>query len=196
MMHRDNPEVPVGEFVDVLNEHKAAGRIRAFGGSNWRIERIDEANAYAAEKGLTGFCALSNNFSLAEMLQAPWEGCLTASDSASRRWLEKTRLPLIAWSSQARGFFTDRSDPDDLSDDELVRCWYSDDNFRRKARAAELAAKKGVLPINVALAYVLCQPLPTFAIIGPRTLHETATSLRALEVDLSPEDLAWLNLED
>jgi predicted dehydrogenase len=34
MLHRDNLEVPIGEFVEVLNEHVKAGRIRAFGGSN------------------------------------------------------------------------------------------------------------------------------------------------------------------
>src|SRR5438045_890015 len=51
-MHRDNPDVPVGEFVDVLNEHLNAGRIRAFGGSNWSLERVDAANDYAHSKGL------------------------------------------------------------------------------------------------------------------------------------------------
>ena len=195
LMHRDNPEVPVGEFVDVLNEHKRAGRIRAFGGSNWRMERIDAANEYARKKGLAGFSAISNNFSLARMIKAVWDGCLAASDPAFRRWLGKTQLPIIAWSSQARGFFTERARVDDLSDRELVDSWYSEDNFRRKARAEELAKKKGVLPINVALAYVLCQAFPTLAIIGPRTLEETRTSLAALEVELTPEEVAWLNLE-
>jgi predicted dehydrogenase len=35
-MHRDNPDVPVGEFVDVLNEHKRAGRIKVFGEATGR----------------------------------------------------------------------------------------------------------------------------------------------------------------
>ncbi len=46
MMHRDNPDIPVGEFVDVLDEHRRAGRIRVFGGSNWTPARFDEANAW------------------------------------------------------------------------------------------------------------------------------------------------------
>jgi len=196
MLHRDNPEVPVGEFVDVLNEHKAAGRIRAFGGSNWTPERIDAANRYAEEKGLSGFAALSNNFSLAEMIEPPWDGCISASDADTRQWLEQRQMPLVAWSSQARGFFTERSAPELTADPELVRCWYSEANFERKKRAMELAERKGVLAINIALAYVLCQPFPTFAIIGPRTLHETVTSLPALKIELTPEEIAWLNLED
>jgi aryl-alcohol dehydrogenase-like predicted oxidoreductase len=196
LMHRDNPAVPVGEFVDVLNEHRNAGRIRVFGGSNWTAERLEAATDYARKKGLQGFAAVSNNFSLARMLDPVWPGCLSASTPEFRAWLTKTQLPVISWSSQARGFFTDRSGPGKTSDAELVRCWYSDDNFTKKARAEELARKKGVLPINIALAYVLNQSFPTFAIIGPRVLGETRTSLPALTVKLTPDEVRWLNLED
>lgn len=196
MMHRDNPDVPVGEFVDCLNEHLRAGRMRAFGGSNWTLARIQEANAYAAANGLKGFAAVSNNLSLARMVEAPWKGCLSASDPEFRAWLTETHTPLLAWSSQARGFFVaGRAHPDDRSDPELVRCWYSDDNFRRLDRARELAAKKGVLPIHIALAWVLAQPFPTFPLIGPRLLSETRSSFAALDLELTPEEVRWLNLE-
>jgi len=194
-MHRDNPEIPVGEFVEVLNEHLRAGRIRAFGGSNWTIQRVEEANKYAREHGLTGFAAVSNNFSLARMIEPPWAGCISSSDPESRAWFERNQMPLFSWSSQARGFFTGRARPDDFSDPELVRCWYSEDNFRRLERVNQLAREKGVEPINIALAYVLSQPFPTFALIGPRALSETHSSLKALEIELTPEEVKWLNLE-
>ncbi|GHO46497.1 aldo/keto reductase [Ktedonospora formicarum] len=196
MLHRDNPEIPVGEFMSVLNEQKQAGRMRAFGASNWSIERVQEANRWAEERGLQGFVAVSNNFSLARMVNPVWNGCIAASDPASRAWLTETGMALMPWSSQARGFFTGRAKPEDHSDEELVRSWYSDDNFQRLERVNQLAARRGVLPINIALAYVLCQPFPTFPLIGPRALSETRTSFQALSVDLSPEELCWLNLED
>jgi predicted dehydrogenase/aryl-alcohol dehydrogenase-like predicted oxidoreductase len=195
MMHRDNPEIPVGEFIDCLNQHVRAGRMRAFGGSNWTRPRIEAASAYAKANGLQGFSAVSNNFSLARMVDPVWAGCIQASDPAWREWLTRRQFPLMPWSSQARGFFAGRADPKDLSDRELVRCWYSEDNFRRLARAEELARKKGALPIQIALAYVLCQPFPTFPLIGPRTPAETRTSLPALDIDLAPDELRWLNLE-
>jgi len=195
MLHRDNPEIPVGEFIDVLNEHKKAGRMRAFGGSNWSLERVEAANEYAKKKGLTGFSAVSNNFSLARMVDPVWAGCIAASDPKSRAWLTQNKMTLMPWSSQARGFFTERAHPDNTSDAEMVRCWYSDDNWKRRERVIELAKKRKVLPINVALAYVLCQPFPTFPLIGPRLLSETRTSLPALDINLSPDELKWLNLE-
>lgn len=197
MMHRDNPEIPVGEFITVLNEHKNAGRIKAFGASNWSIERITEANQWAAEHGMTGFSAMSNNFSLARMVDPVWDGCIAASDKQSRQWLTETQMPLMPWSSQARGFFLPgRAHPNNLGDEELVRCWYSEDNFRRLERVNQMAQERGVLPINIALAYVLNQPFPTFPLIGPRLLSETRTSFPALTLELTPEEVRWLNLED
>jgi aryl-alcohol dehydrogenase-like predicted oxidoreductase len=195
MLHRDNLEVPIGEFVEVLNEHVKAGRIRAFGGSNWTLKRVEAANRYAKQHKLTGFTTISNNFSLAEMIDPVWGGCVAVSDAASRKWLTKHQVANFSWSSQARGFFAGRAHPDDKSDAELVRCWYSKTNFRRLERAKQLAQKRGVLPINIAAAYVLCQPFPSFALIGPRTIRELVTSFPALDIELSPDELRWLNLE-
>jgi predicted dehydrogenase/diketogulonate reductase-like aldo/keto reductase len=195
MLHRDNLEVPVGEFVDVLNAQVRAGRIRVFGGSNWSLARVAEANAYARSKGVQGFGVVSNNFSLARMVDPVWEGCIAASDADSRRWLAEHQVPLLAWSSQARGFFTDRAGRDKRGDEQLVRCWYGDDNFARRERAIALARQKGVTPIAIAAAYVLHQPFPTFALIGPRLIGETVSSLECLKVTLTPGELAWLNLE-
>ena len=194
MLHRDNPDVPVGEFIDVLNEHRNAGIIQAFGASNWSIERIEAANHYAETKGFAGFSAVSNNFSLARIVEVPWTGCMASSDTESRDWFTRTQTPLMPWSSQARGFFT-RAHADDRSDAELVRCWYCEENFQRLERAREMADRLSVLPVNIALAYVLCQPFPTFPLVGPHTLAETRTSIPALDIQLTPEDLRWLDLE-
>jgi len=194
LMHRDNLDVPVAEFVDVLNEHHRAGRIKVFGGSNWSLERLQEANAYAEKKGLQKFSVVSNNLSLARMVSPVWGGCISAKDPAFSQWLTKHQIPLLCWSSQARGFFTERAGRDKLDDAELTRCWYSEDNFQRRDRAIELAKKKGVEPIHIALAFVLAQSFPTFALVGPRLISETASSCTALSVKLTPEELRWLDL--
>src|ERR1051325_9347486 len=55
VLHRDNPNFPVGPIVEALNEQVRDGRVRAFGGSNWTHQRIAEANAYADEHGLIPF---------------------------------------------------------------------------------------------------------------------------------------------
>ncbi len=196
MLHRDNPEVPVGEFVDVLNEHHRAGRIRAFGGSNWTIQRVEAANEYARRHGLVGFSAISNNLSLARMVSPFWEGVVSSSDAESRAWFTRTQMPLMPWSSQARGFFTGRIPKEYPAVDESIRAWHSEDNFERRERVFQLARERGILPVSIVLAYVLCQPFPTFPLIGPRTLEETRTSFLALDLQLTPTELHWLNLEE
>lgn len=193
-MHRDNPDVPVGEFVDAMDREVKAGRIRGpFGGSNWTMERMDEAIAYAERTGKQKPGALSNNFSLAEMLEPIWAGCVTSSTDPWKAWLTSRQMPNFAWSSQGRGFFTDRAGRDKQDNEELVRVWYSERNFGRRDRAVELAARLGKSPIHIALAYVLAQPFPSIPLIGPRTLDELDDSLRALDITLSQADLEWLD---
>ncbi len=192
-MHRDNTDVPVGEFVDAMDAEVKAGRIRGiFGGSNWTRARFDEAIAYAEKNGKAAPSALSNNFSLAEMLDPIWAGCVAASDDEWKAWLNAKQIPNFAWSSQGRGFFTDRAGRDKRDDEELVRVWYSDRNFGRRDRAIELAQKLGRNPIHIALAYVVAQPFPIIPLIGPRTVAELEDSLSALDIKLTPEQVKWL----
>ena len=192
-MHRDNLDVPVGEFVDAMDAEVKAGRIRGpFGGSNWTKERMDEAIAYAKANGKTAPQALSNNFALAEMLDPIWDGCVTASTPDFKQWLIDRQVANFSWSSQARGFFTDLAGRDKRDNEELVRVWYSEDNFGRRDRAIDLARTLGKSPIHVALAYVLAQPFPSIPLIGPRRLVELDDSLQAFDIQLTPEQVKWL----
>lgn len=192
MMHRDNEDVPVGEFVDAIAREMGKGRAGAYGFSNWSLPRFDAARAYAEGKGLPVPTALSNNFSLAEMLEPVWAGCVSVSDAASKAWLADGRVGVYAWSSLARGFFTDRASPDKTENKELVASWYGPRNFERKRRAEELGRRLGRTATQVALAYCLAQPFPVVPLIGPLTVGELDDSLGALGIELSSEDLRWI----
>jgi aryl-alcohol dehydrogenase-like predicted oxidoreductase len=200
MMHRDNPSIPAGDFVEVMNDHIRAGRVRAIGGSNWLPHRIDEANAHAAEHGLVGFSVSSPNFSLAHWNEATWADCYTASDPATRRWYEEHDLSLFSWSSQASGFFTGRysradTDSTDPFIADVVRVWFNDGNFERLHRAERLADALGVTSTEIALAFVLSQLISAYALVGPRTIAELRSSMAAADLRLTPEESAWVNLE-
>ncbi|HUV39456.1 MAG TPA: aldo/keto reductase, partial [Planctomycetota bacterium] len=168
LLHRDDPAMDVGPIIDVLNQHKKAGRIGAFGGSNWTHQRIAEANAYAKANGREGFTVSSPNFSLAEQVQPPWADCLTISGPANvdaRAYYRKAKMPLFCWSSLAGGFFSGkitRENTDALGEyfGKLCRdCYFTDDNFERLARVTQLAAEKGKTIPQIALAWVMSQPL-------------------------------------
>lgn len=192
-MHRDNLDIPVGEFVDAMDDEVKKGRIRGlFGGSNWTQERMDAAIAYAQANGKQAPGALSNNFALAEMQDVIWEGCISSSDAGWKTWLNARQIPNFAWSSQGRGFFTDRAGRDKRDNEELVRVWYSEANFRRRDRAIELGQQLGKSPIHIALAYVLAQSFPVIPLIGPRTTQELDDSIKALDINLTPDQVKWL----
>jgi aryl-alcohol dehydrogenase-like predicted oxidoreductase len=74
----------------------------------------------------------------------------------------------------------------------MTRVWYSESNFARRDRAIELATELGKSPIHVALAYVMAQPFPQVPLIGPRTIDELQDSMRADDIVLSPQQVAWL----
>ncbi|GAE29617.1 aldo/keto reductase [Halalkalibacter hemicellulosilyticus] len=194
-LHRDDLNVPVSEIVDVLNEHIVAGRIKAIGGSNWTVQRIQEANEYAQSNGLIGFTFSSPNLSLAKPNEPFWSGCVSA-EAEDCKWHERNQIPILSWSSQARGFFTGRFSPEDRSNEDLVRVFYSDANWERLRRAEELAVEKGVTAIQIALAYVLNQPFPTAALIGAQNETELISCLEGSKVELTNNEVYWLENGD
>lgn len=184
LLHRDDPAVPVGEWLDALAPHTAAGRARTIGASNWTPERFEAFNAAAARRGLPGFAVLSNQLSLAEMLDPVWDGCLRADPA----WHARTKTPLLAWSAQARGFFAGRAE-----DEELRLSWLSPANLERRRRAEALAGELGLPAVAVALAWVLAQPFPALPVVGPRSPAELDACLATAGVALSSEQVAWLS---
>ena len=203
VLHRDNPKLPVGPIVEVLNEHKRAGKIGSFGGSNWSAARIQEANAYADANGLEPFRVSSPNFSLAVQIQPPWSGCLSVSGeqgAAERAWYQENGIPIFPWSSLAGGFFSGRFRRDNLDEfdaylDKLcVTSYCSEDNFQRLDRVTKAAAHYGMTIPQVAMAYVMSQPLEVFALVGCRTGAEFAENAAVLEQRLGEADLRWLDL--
>jgi aryl-alcohol dehydrogenase-like predicted oxidoreductase len=205
LLHRDDPSVPVGPIVEVLNEHLEEGRIHAFGGSNWRPERIREANDYASENGLTPMVASSPNLSLAVQFQEPWPDCVSISGEGGeedRLWYRETRMPLFTWSTLAGGFFSGRFTRDNLDtfdaylDRICVETYCYEENFGRLDRAGALARKKGLTVPQVALAYALDQPLEVFALVGCNTGDEFRANAEASGVELTPEEIAWLENGD
>lgn len=198
MLHRDDPSVPVEVLIDALNEEVERGHIKAFGASNWTATRIVEANTYAELYGLKGFVASSIQFSLAQANVPYWPGTVHMTPTEIS-WYKENKFPLLAWSALARGFFSGRVDPDAPYDPainpDLVRTYYSKDNFERLRRARELGKKKGLTAAEIALAYLVNQPFPVVPLVMPQNPEQLESCFKGVEVTLSKEEVAWLNLE-
>lgn len=192
LFHRDNEKVPVNEIVDAMDLEVRAGRVRAWGGSNWTVPRTMEANAYAAIAGRAPVSVSSPHVCLATAVEPFWPGCTQAS-AADLAWYREAAMPVLAWSSQGRGFFLDGSGPADTNAD-LRRVYGHEDNYRKLERVRQLAADKGLAPIQVALAYVLSLDAPIIALVGPAAVSEIDSSVDASSLRLTPAEIAWLEL--
>ena len=199
-LHRDNNEIPVSEFIDALDEIKAEGLINNIGASNWNLDRFSAARSYALKNNKEPFTVLSNNFSLAEMLEPVWPGCV-AINNQYLDYIKSNKIKLFPWSSTARGFFirtkeiATKEHFSNPSLDEEKRVWHSKKNLERREICFEIADKRNVEPIEIAIAYVVHTSSLLFPLIGPRTINELNSSIFGSQINLSPEELSRLSID-
>jgi len=198
-LHRDDPDVPVGEILGWLNEHVAAGLVGAIGCSNWSVERQRAARRWAEASGKVGFCASQVRWSLADFQLPPGDtgSGMLSMDDAMLAWHRETLLPVMAYSSQALGFFSGRYASDTRPGapgirDRVLTCYATEANFRRLAAAQRIAAGRGCSANQVAVAWLVHQPFGVCALTGARTLAQLEDSCGAAVVALAAADVAAL----
>ena len=203
LLHRDNESVPVGRIVDFLNRFHEERRIGAFGGSNWRAERIAQANAYAAAHGLKGFSVSSPHFSLGHQRHDPWgNGCRTITgrkNAAQRAYYQETGMPLLAWSSLCGGVFSGKIKAEEWSQLANRLGWREKwayggrDNRERLARCEALAKEKNAATAQIALAWLLTGELNVFPVIGASSPARILENAAAADIGLTDRERAALN---
>ena len=203
MLHRDDPDKPVCEIMEALNEFVRAGQALRLGASNWTMARVREANAYAHAHGLGPYSVLSPNSSQARQIGDPWGGCtsLTGDEhAADRAWCAKEGITIIAYAAWAHGFLAGKilsSEPERLRaslDEGGQRGYFYPDNIERLRRAEHMAAKKGCTVAQIALAYVLTDPLGILPAVSATKPSHLAANIAALDIALTEEERAWLDL--
>ena len=201
LLHRDDESVPVGEIVDVLDENRKAGRIAAFGGSNWSHLRIAEANEYAKKLGRTTFAASSPQFGLAWWTTPPWDDCVTVGGPQGQEavsWYRENEVVLFPWSSLGGGLFSGRFTRNNLDSFEeyleklCAKCYGHEENFRRFDRAEILSKEIGASPAQVALAWLFHQNVQVFPLVGCSSPKEFAENARTLDIELTREQIGFL----
>lgn len=202
LLHRDDPNTPVGEVIEALNEAKQQGKIKIFGVSNWTDARIREGNEYAAAHGLEGFTASSPNYGLAEQVEDPWGGeCVTISGpeyAEARRWYAENQMPVIAYSSLGRGFFSGRFASGDYETAKKVmdpfaqKGYLHECNMRHLKAAERIAEREGVTVAQVAMAYIFHSPMNVFAVVSSKNPERIVENVAASRIVLSAEDMAAL----
>ena len=202
LLHRDDPNTPIPEYIDTLNEAKRAGKIVCFGVSNWTLPRIEAANAYARETGQAGFSVSSPHYGLAEQVADPWGGgCVTVSGNsraADRAWYAGEQMPVVAYSSLSRGFFSGRFRAGDwdaarrVLDPPAQKGYLCESNMDRLARAEALAERDGCTVAEIAIRYLFASGMNLFAVLSTGSAARMRQNIAASRTPLSPEDVRYL----
>jgi 1-deoxyxylulose-5-phosphate synthase len=187
-IHRWDYETPIEETLEALHDVVKAGKVRYIGASSMYSWQFAKALYLADRHGWTRFVTMQNHYNLLY------------------REEEREMIPLcraegigiIPWSPLARG--------------RLTRPWQSEntkrsetDNFGNKMYApteeadrkvvealGSLAKKRGLPQAQLALAWMLAKPGITAPIVGATKQHHLEDAVAALEVKLTPEEIAEL----
>ena len=202
LLHRDDANTPIAEYLETFNDFVREGIITSFGVSNWTVERIQEANAYAAEHGLCPFSISSPNFGLAEQVNDPWGGnCVTISGQGNkevRDWYSRTNMPVLAYSALGRGFFSGRFEAGDYETAKSVLDAYAQKgymypvNMERLERCQILAEKRSCSVAQVAMRYIFSHSMNVFAVVSTTSPDRMKLNIEAAKLKLSQEEVRFL----
>lgn len=211
MLHRDDPDYPVEELVDAFNYHIEKGSINCWGVSNWSYERVKAANDYAKKNHLIPPAAASSHFSLGVQYEKPWGGCpfgdegvsetITGDDKVdARRYFTEKNMAFFAYSPLCRGLFSGsvtrekfRENPN-IVDEPTAKAYCHEGNFKRLERVEIFAKERGYSVPQVALAWLLSQPLNVFLLVGANSAEEYLHDTGAFEIKLTKKEMDWMNL--
>ena len=180
-IHRWDDRTPVEETLGALHDAVACGKVRYIGASSMWAWQFSKALYTSEMRGLTRFVSMQNQYSLLQ------------------REEEREMLPLCAdqgvgaipWSPLGRGLLTrdwesvtrrSKSDP-------ATAARFSEAKDRPIVeRVGEVAREKGVSMGQVALAWVLANPIVAAPIVGVTKMSHLEEAVAALEVELTAEE--------
>jgi aryl-alcohol dehydrogenase (NADP+) len=192
LIHRFDKNTPIEETVEALNDVVRAGKALYLGASSMYAWQFLKMLQTQRENGFARFAIMQNHYNLVyreeerEMIPL----CLAEG------------VGLTPWSPLARGFLAgNRKADEDKKQGETTRAktdeyahnlYYRASDFTVVDRLTEIAKARGVKNAQVALAWMLAKPGVTAPIVGASKAYQLEDALAALEIQLTPEEIAKL----
>jgi len=191
-LHRPQSDIPIDETLRAMEDLVRDGKVRYVGTSTFAAWQLVESFNVSERLGLNRFVCEQPPYNLLD------------------RRIERELLPMartygmavIPWSPLGGGLLTGKYRRGDaMPEDGRFTLSQAPQHQKRLTERlwdvveglAPMAAEKGVTMSQLALAWVLQQPGVTSPIIGPRTMEQFEDNMGALDVELTPEDLARID---
>lgn len=180
LLHRDDEERTAASILESLQPYLEQGWIASIGTSNWRHQRIAQANEHARSQGLEPFRFNSPQYSAVAPTRPAWPGCISISgDEDAISWhRDQEDLHLLAWQPLASGYLA----LEDVAqgNKESIHTFVSPENEKTKSQMIEQARAKGETLAQTAIRWLMSQPR-VHAIIGTRRLDNWASAQSVVE---------------
>jgi len=183
--HIDDRATPLEETMTALAQLVKKGKVRYLGASNYLAWRLEEARLTCADLGLPEFVAIQQRHSYLSPIPSLWAGPQVPSNDDLLDYCRNRRVTLLAYSPLLGGAYTrsDRPLPDAYADER---------NLRRLETLRSVAKEKSATANQIVLAWMLASHPVALPLIAASSVTQLAENLGALNVELSPEDLAQL----
>lgn len=186
-IHRWDYDTPIEETMEALHDVVKAGKARYIGASSMYAWQFQKALHIAEKNGWTRFVSMQNYLNL----------LYREEEREMLPLCKEEKIGVIPWSPMARGRLTRdwdattaRSETDEFGKYLYVKT--ADSDRLVVARVAQIAEKLDVPRGQIALAWVLQKDMVTAPIIGATKMSHIEDAVAALEVKLSPEEIAFL----
>jgi len=190
-IHRFDEHTPIEETLDALNDVVRAGKALYLGASSMYAWQFARMLSTQQARGWAPFVSMQNHYNLVyreeerEMIPL----CLNQG------------IGLIPWSPLARGFLAGNRKRGDKSatlreqhDAYGHSLYYADADYDIADRVVRVAEQKGVLPIQVALAWVMSKPGVVAPIVSATRLEQLDQLIDGMTITLTPDEV--LRLEE
>lgn len=198
-LHRDDETRKIGEIIDFMEELVAEGKIRYYGASNYSVERLKEAEVYAAKIGKQGFSAVSNQWSLASkreeaIQEEKMQSKLITTSYEQFKWHVDTDTPMIPYSSTAEGFFYKMYQEgrrlnvkETVLECGICNIYWTDRNLIIYNDLLKLYKEMGLPFVAMSIAYLLNQPFQVVPICGVSHVDQLTDIVQGTEITLPKE---------
>jgi aryl-alcohol dehydrogenase-like predicted oxidoreductase len=183
-IHRFDPDTPVDETMEALHDVVKAGKARYIGASSMWAWQFAKMQHVAERNGWTRFVSMQNQYSLMQREEErEMFGLLADQGVGSVPWspLAKGRL------ARPWGERTQRSDTDPIG-----RRYFGDADRPIAEAVQRVAEARGIPMAQVALAWVLKNPVVAAPIVGATKPHHLPDAVAALDVQLSDYEIRTL----
>lgn len=185
--HWPDESVPIEETLRAFQELIEAGKVRYIGASNYTAEQLEQALP-AADGALPGLVSLQPHYNLVHRKE--FEASLEAL-------CRRQHVGVIPYSPLAAGFLTGKYRQDGPAPKSQrsrnVRQYTNDHGYRVLDALEQVASARDATMAATALAWLLARPAVTAPIIGANSPQQFADLLPAVDLQLTPDDIATLD---